>query len=148
VLCHAGPHFTDEEFHNNTVPSRTDLPFDPGRQRGLEIVQSDPHNGLGSSSDAQDERARRAAEDKLAFLASGHALGEFKTPSLRNVARTAPYMHLGQLATLDDVIEFYSTLSGVSPSVGHVERLLKPLHLTPEEKSDLKAFLESLSSDG
>jgi cytochrome c peroxidase len=145
VLCHSGPHFTDEEFHNDTVPPRADLPFDPGRQRGIEIVRSDPHNGGGASSDARDEVARRAAVDKLGFLATGHALGEFRTPSLRNVARTAPYMHQGQVATLDDVIEFYSTFSGAAPSIGHVERLLKPLRLTPEEKTDLKAFLESLS---
>lgn len=66
----------------------------------------------------------------------------FKTPTLRNVARTAPYMHDGSLATLRDVIDFYDAGGGTqSPK----SPLLRKLHLTRREKLDLVAFLESLS---
>jgi cytochrome c peroxidase len=67
----------------------------------------------------------------------------FRTPSLRNVARTAPYMHDGSLATLDDVVAFYDRgggdLEGKSP-------LLAPLGLTGDDKRALVAFLRTLDS--
>jgi cytochrome c peroxidase len=68
--------------------------------------------------------------------------GRFKTPSLRGVARTAPYMHDGSLATLADVVEFYR-----KGGVAHPERdpLLEPLELTEREAAALVAFLEALS---
>jgi cytochrome c peroxidase len=68
--------------------------------------------------------------------------GAFKTPSLRNVARTAPYMHDGSIATLDAVIDFYDRGAGRNPNLDPVVR---PLRLTPEERRSLLAFLESLS---
>ena len=67
----------------------------------------------------------------------------FKTPGLRNVAHTAPYMHDGSLASLEQVIEFYDRGGGKTKNK---DRLIKPLHLTALEKSDLLAFLGSLSS--
>ena len=70
----------------------------------------------------------------------------FKTPSLRNVARTAPYMHNGSFADLEAVLEFYSELPN-KPLAGHRELTLEPLHLTPEETSALVAFLTALSPD-
>jgi cytochrome c peroxidase len=66
----------------------------------------------------------------------------FKTPTLRNVALTAPYMHDGSLSTLRDVIDFYNA------GGGHNEPksvLLRKLNLTEREKADLAAFLESLT---
>lgn len=68
--------------------------------------------------------------------------GRFRTPSLRGVARTAPYMHDGSLATLPDVVEFYDRGAGRNP---HLDQLLRPLLLTAAEKADLAAFLASLS---
>ena len=70
--------------------------------------------------------------------------GEFKVPSLRNVARTAPYMHNGSLATLADVVRHYSE---INPDRLHSdgEAILKPLRLSADESADLVAFLESLS---
>lgn len=67
----------------------------------------------------------------------------FKTPTLRNTARRAPYMHDGSILTLDDVIELYDH-GGVArrPSLSAE---IKPLHLTLEEKRDLMAFLQALS---
>ena len=68
--------------------------------------------------------------------------GKFKTPSLRNVALTAPYMHDGSLATLEDVIELYNRGGQPNPNL---DRELRPLGLTAEEKRDLAEFLASLS---
>ena len=70
--------------------------------------------------------------------------GKFATPSLRNVARTAPYMHNGKLATLEEVIEFFNRGGIPNPAL---DPKLRPLHLTAEEKRDLKAFLTALNGD-
>ncbi|MBS1537215.1 MAG: cytochrome-c peroxidase [Bacteroidetes bacterium] len=68
----------------------------------------------------------------------------FKIPSLRNVAITAPYMHDGSIATLEQVIEHYN--SGGKPNV-HKSSLVKPLNLTIQEKEDLLSFLKSLTDE-
>lgn len=80
---------------------------------------------------------------ELEFLiAEGEPLERaYKVPSLRNVADRAPYMHAGQLATLDDVLAHYNH-APAAPS-GHSE--LKPLHLSPREQQQLVAFLRTLS---
>jgi cytochrome c peroxidase len=72
----------------------------------------------------------------------GRANGTFKTPTLREVARTAPYMHDGSLATLSDVVNFYSDGGRGNPSL---DPDIRPLRLTAEEKRSLIRFLESLS---
>ena len=68
----------------------------------------------------------------------------YRTPSLRNVALTAPYMHDGSLATLEEVIEFYDRGGIDNPQKSP---LLRPLGLAPEEKRALAAFLKSLTGD-
>jgi cytochrome c peroxidase len=68
----------------------------------------------------------------------------YKTPSLRNVALTAPYMHDGSLATLREVIEFYDHGGIDNPGK---DSLLQPLHLSPEEKRTLEAFLRALTGE-
>jgi cytochrome c peroxidase len=70
--------------------------------------------------------------------------GEFKVPSLRNAALTAPYMHDGQLATLADVVNHYSELN-LERLHADGERILEPLRLSAGERADLIAFLETLS---
>jgi cytochrome c peroxidase len=70
--------------------------------------------------------------------------GRFKTPSLRNVALTAPYMHDGSVATLEDVIDFYNRGGNKNP---HLEETVRPLGLTPEDKKDLVAFLKTLTGE-
>ena len=60
--------------------------------------------------------------------------GSFRTPSLRNVAKTPPYMHAGQLETLDDVLEHYSTLENFVSADHHRETILEPLQLTQQQK--------------
>lgn len=75
--------------------------------------------------------------------------GKFKTPSLRNLAFTAPYMHDGRFATLDEVIDQYSSGLVNSPTIDPLMQLIGQggSQLTPSEKADLKAFLLSLSDN-
>jgi cytochrome c peroxidase len=72
----------------------------------------------------------------------GRAHGAFKTPTLREVARTAPYMHDGSLATLTDVVDFYSNGGRENPSL---DPAIRPLRFSAEERRALIRFLESLS---
>lgn len=69
---------------------------------------------------------------------------KYKTPSLRNVSLTAPYMHNGTIATLQQVVEFYNQ-GGIANE--NLDPLIKPLNLTELEIADLTAFLESLTGD-
>lgn len=71
-------------------------------------------------------------------------VGKFKVPTLRNVAVTAPYMHDGSLATLEDVVEHYSTGGVPNPTS---DAIIQPLDLTAEEKADLVAFLRALTDE-
>jgi len=68
--------------------------------------------------------------------------GRFKTPSLRGVAKTAPYMHDGSIKTLEEVVAFYSKGGNTNP---HLDGALKPLNLKEREQADLVAFLKALS---
>ena len=70
--------------------------------------------------------------------------GAFKTPSLRNVAQSGPYMHDGRLKTLREVVDFYV---GGGSSNPHLDKQIKPLTLTGLEREDLVAFLESLTGE-
>ncbi|HTK86988.1 MAG TPA: cytochrome c peroxidase [Nitrospiraceae bacterium] len=72
-------------------------------------------------------------------------IGAFKTPTLREIARTAPYMHDGRFATLEEVIEFYNTGGTQNP---HLSNLMIPLNLTAQEKTDLVEYLRSLNGEG
>jgi cytochrome c peroxidase len=69
---------------------------------------------------------------------------KYKTPSLRNVSLTAPYMHNGAFATLQQVVEFYNR-GGIANE--NLDPLIKPLNLTADEITDLTVFLESLTGD-
>lgn len=147
VICHSGPLFSNKEFHDIRVrPLAADLPPDAGRARGIQELASNEFVSAGYFSD--DPLGDRSAH--LRFLdAQAAVLGHFRTPSLRNVALTAPYMHQGQFATLRDAVAYYSTLEGaVDPAdPNHVEALIEPLNLTDDEIDELVAFLEALTSD-
>lgn len=85
----------------------------------------------------------RAIDDGRSVVTGNDAdKGAFKTPTLRNIALTAPYMHNGVFNTLDEVVAFYVAGGGPAPNKS---RLMKPLALTPEEQKALVAFLESLT---
>lgn len=143
--CHTGPNFSDGEFHDiGVAPLGGGRARDRGRFGGLERLLADPFNSAGPHSDARDGEKARA----LSSLVVGpQSWGEFKTPSLRNVARTAPYMHQGQFARLEDVVHFYSTLEGMLPAGHHAESILMPLDLSAEERLDLLEFLRGLSDE-
>ena len=90
----------------------------------------------------------RATATSIGHVALEHRnFGEFKVPSLRGAAFTAPYAHDGQLATLEDVVRHYSELN-LDRLHADGERLLKPLRLTAREQKDLVVFIESLSPYG
>ncbi len=71
--------------------------------------------------------------------------GAFKTPTLREIANTAPYMHDGSLATLREVVDFYDQGGIPNP---RLDPVIKPLKLTEQEKQDLVEFMESLNGEG
>jgi len=72
--------------------------------------------------------------------------GKFKTPGLRNIAVTGPYMHNGMFKTLEEVVEYYNDPSKVVPNCVNIdEALKKPLGLTGNEKKDLVTFLRTLT---
>lgn len=142
--CHFGPNFTDGRFHNTGVPQvGAAVPAsDDGRMAGIAQVLANPFNAAGPYSDAADGA-------KLAALSAGTAReaerGAFKTPGLRGVARTAPYMHTGAFATLRDVVLFYRDGGGGSGFSGTKDVAMQPLALSDRDVDDLVAFLESLS---
>jgi cytochrome c peroxidase len=115
AFCHREPTFTDEQFWNTGVA----WSVDPASQTGS-------YQDEGRFEVARTERLR----------------GSFKTPTLREVARTAPYMHDGSLATLADVVDFYD--KGGRPN-RNLMPIIRPLGLTTEEKQALIKFLESLN---
>jgi cytochrome c peroxidase len=85
---------------------------------------------------------RFADEGRFTVSGKPHDHGAFKTPTLREVSRTAPYMHDGSLTTLEDVAEFYS--EGGRPNPG-LDSEIRPRHFTAEEKRALIAFLKTLN---
>ncbi len=142
TLCHSGPELSDREFHNLALDTRgwLDPAPDYGRYTGIFDVIESPFNGAGVYS---DDPVVGAA--KLNYIAlTDEQIGQHKTPSLRNVALTAPYMDGGHFAGLEDVLGFYSTL-GEEGGEGHREDILQPLDLSAGDVADLTAFLESLT---
>ena len=136
INCHNGPLLTNHEFHNTGVlPAIGALP-DKGRAEGVRLVFEDPLNCLGAHS---DNPSKGCAE--LRFARTGDDLiAAQRTPSLRNLKGTAPYMHAGQIATLAEALDHYNRAQGAI--VGHNEA--KPLGLLPYELRRLEAFLNTL----
>jgi cytochrome c peroxidase len=137
LRCHSGPLFTNQVFHDiGTALGAGRLP-DFGRFLGLQAVLIDPFNCLGRYSDARPDQCQ-----ELRFVEKRHTeaeAGKFKTPTLRGLPRTAPYMHDGRFATLEEVLEHYR-----SPPVGSDTLEITPLELEDPEVAALVAFLESL----
>jgi len=142
--CHSGPMFADGRFHNHGVPQvGAKVPsVDTGRHDGIAKVLADEFNGLSPYSDV-------ARQDMLAGLApKAHDLGAFKTPTLRNVSRTGPYMHTGGFQSLWEVVVWYNEAAGTDNFVGtRSPASIAPLRLTDDELSDLVEFLRVLEGD-
>jgi cytochrome c peroxidase len=95
---------------------------------------------LGVGTDKPDQDVGRFAVTK-----DPRDWGVFKTPTLREIEHTAPYMHDGSLKTLEEVVDFYD--KGGIPNK-NLDQHMRPLHLTAEDKQDLVAFLRALSGEG
>jgi len=169
IDCHNGPLLTDGYFHNIGVPQAG--PFVPTPAEcpagnaacdcvnGVKCLPWGAWDGLGRLTAAGNKFRRDSgwsdgAEDEdptrveLKALERTDALkGAWRTPGLRNVALTSPYMHDGLYATLPQVVQHYDEATTLG-AVGVPAVELKPLRLTPEEKADLVAFLESLTETG
>lgn len=138
ITCHDGPLASDESYHNLGVPENPTFRTDPLRQitlRYQHVIRGVPESvyrtadrdlGLYYTTKRDDDR------------------GKFRTPSLRELKYTAPYMHNGVLRTLEEVVAFYDHGGGNDPNKSKV---MRPLGLTEQEKKNLVAFLLSLSSD-
>lgn len=140
--CHRGASFTDEEFHNLGLPgANRRVADDPARLAAVDFLQANPWNAAGRWSDAPTSPKAAVVRG---LRRSGHLFGQFRTPPLRGVALTAPYMHDGRFASLEEVVRFYDTLEGASPVGHHGEMVLEPLGLGERGRSDLVAFLRAL----
>ena len=111
ILCHNGPNFTDNQFHNLGVPQ---VRAAEGRPGPLQCHQGGEGQGCFQDADAAEHY------------------------------RDRPYMHDGALKTLEEVVEFLNAGGGANPNLSP---LVKPLNLTPEEKTDLVAFLKALTGE-
>ena len=143
-LCHAGPGFSNGEFGDIGAGFfvRPGV-VDSGRHGGIQALQASPFTLLSAHADAPGEAAVKTRH----VYPQHRNFGEFKVPSLRNVAQTAPYLHDGRLASLADVVRHYSQLD-LDRLHADGERILEPLGLSAGEQRDLLAFLDSLSDPG
>ena len=89
------------------------------------------------------------SHDRASVTGDPHDRGAYRAPSLRNVTKSAPYMHDGRFQTLDEVLNFYNlevqNSPYISPLMHHVND--GGVHLTPNDIADLKTFLETLTDD-
>jgi cytochrome c peroxidase len=140
--CHSGQALSDWRFHNHAIPQvgETVQRLDRGRTDGVPQVIADPFNALGPYSDAP-------ATWLDGLEAGAHDLGAFRTPTLRNTTKTAPYMHTGSFKTLWDVMVWYRDAAGTDGFVGERDVAVKPLALDNDDLFDLVAFLYALEGD-
>ncbi|AZO12445.1 MULTISPECIES: cytochrome c peroxidase [unclassified Mesorhizobium] len=138
VTCHNGPRFTDNSFHNTGVAPVKDLPPDRGRVDAVAQVAADPFNCFGKFRDGDASACR-----ELRFMVKDgpQLVRAYKTPSLRGAATRPPYMHAGQLASLDEVVAHYSK----APTSVEGTSEIHPLELSDRELAALVAFLKTLS---
>jgi len=136
VQCHGGSLISDQKFHALGVPGNPAIFANPLRH----ITFRRFFRTLGAPN------AENYREDPGLYGVTKEKAdwGKFRTPSLREVSRTAPYMHNGSLATLEEVVAFYDRGGGPHRNK---DPLLKPLGLTAAETRALVEFLKSLSGD-
>jgi cytochrome c peroxidase len=127
-------------------------PLTAAEQRGLGVFNQSRcnacHSGaLFTDNNFQYTGVRPTNEDTGRFQVTGNQnqLGEFRTPSLRNIELRAPYMHNGRFATLEDVVEFYNR--GGDFDAPNKNRNVRPLNLSVQQKADLVAFLKRPLTD-
>jgi cytochrome c peroxidase len=140
IECHThsknNPLFTDFKFHNTGVAA-VDIVFDKLARSVAESAADTDLTEL-AHSDGFTELGRFVVTRRQVDI------GAFKTPTLRDVELTSPYMHNGSLRTLIDVVQYYNR-GGNSNS--RLDRLVQPLHLSDDEVNDLVQFMRALTSD-
>jgi cytochrome c peroxidase len=137
IDCHNGPRLTDDHFHNTGVPAVEGLPEDRGRADAVKQVIADPFNCLGPYSDGSEQDC-----GELKFMVPGGEELEraYKTPSLRGVASRPPYMHAGQYATLEEVIDHYAGAPEAPSGTSEIRAQV----FTDRGRAALIAFLKTL----
>lgn len=148
VTCHNGPMLTDHAFYNTGVPPSNPARPDRGRADAITKLMRDEFNCLGRYSDAKPQQC-----GELQFLSTDDPgqLAAFRTPSLRNVAARAPYMHAGQFTTVEEVLDHYARSPKAAlghselaqPGEKHAER--QTIRLSAADVQDLAAFLGTLT---
>lgn len=140
TICHFGSTYSDSEFHNIATVGIENKPYDWGRYNGVkELLKSE----FNCRSKYNDSNNKQCDELKYISLDSHEAMASFKTPSLRNVSKTSPYMHDGQFADLASVVAHYDNADKLILG----KKDLLPVTLTKQNQSDLVAFLKALDSD-
>lgn len=132
VQCHNGPIGSDGKLHRLGVPEHPDVLANPVRT--ITMLRHYSTSGM------PNYMAARTDVGYYAISKDTKDIGKFQTPSLRELKYTAPYMHNGVFATLEEVVDFYDRGGGKGGE-------LKPLGLSAEEKKALVAFLATLSGD-
>jgi cytochrome c peroxidase len=139
IECHNGAFFTDQKYYNLGVPPAEDWLTNPVDQITFRYEQY--------AKGVTEKMYRTIKDDAGLYYRTKQAVdkGKFRTPSLRYLNYTAPYMHNGSFFDLKEVVEFYNKGGGRNDFSANKTGLIKPLKLTDEEMDDLVAFLESLS---
>jgi cytochrome c peroxidase len=144
IVCHKGPSLTDELFHNVGLQDKG--PGAGGQWAVLQSLLDWEFNAAGRYSDDRSGADARRLTTLRTQAKQEELEGAFRTPSLRNVALTAPYMHTGAQATLEEVVDFYN--EGGDPDgtfTGKRTVSIVALDLTDEEKRALVELLKSLT---
>jgi cytochrome c peroxidase len=140
VECHtyslSTPFFADFKFHNTGVAA-TDTLFDT-------LVRSVTNSSRETTLTMLAHSAGFSELGRFAVTLRAIDVGAFKTPTLRDVELTSPYMHDGSLKTLIDVVHFYNRGGNTN---SHLDERMHPLELTDPEVNDLVEFMRSLTSD-
>lgn len=138
IQCHNGALASDQKFHALGVPEPAEFKDDALLQVTHRWQQYQKGLPEGGYRDARVDRG-------LYYVTKNPKdAAKFRTPSLREVKYTGPYMHNGVFATLAEVVDFYSAGGGKD---AQKSSLIKPLNLSTGEKADLLAFLDALSMD-
>jgi len=139
IECHNSPLFSNDDFSNIGTPKVKSKPFDFGRSLGAQQVLKSEFNCAGEYSDA---KPYECSELRFIKRTGDDIIGSFKVPGLRNTTATAPYMHSGQMADLDEVMEHYN--KAPAPPFGH--SMLSKLNLEAYQLKQIIAFLHTLDS--
>lgn len=164
VECHSfssvSPFFTDFKFHNTGVAAK-DMNFEQLSRLARQIANNKTEGSENKPTNLTNNppMPSRQTEESAPLLAHTEGftelgrylvtkqpkdVGSFKTPTLRDVELTTPYMHNGSEKTLIDVVRFYNRGGNANPKL---DERMQPLHLSDEQINELVEFLRALTSD-